>query len=536
MMPATYGLLSIDIVKELNRIPYAEITLLDGDPAKQKFAISDGSFFEPGKEIEILLRYEGDPDSETTVFKGLVVKQMVEANGHGTLLTVVLKDAAIKLTQTRRSAVYRDKTDDKIISELIGNAKLQEGTLAATQPSHPEIVQYYCTDWDFIVSRAEACGLMVIADDGEISLKEIALPDGSGQGRTFEFGISHIYEFEIEVDASHQRASVESIAWDLKNQKLTQTSKAKAFTLKQGNLKSDNLANAVGGGLERLFSPIALAPKTLQAWADAVMIKSRMSMIRGRIAVPGFGDIHLMDGINVAGVGDRFNGKTLVTGLRHRVDLRGWRTDVQFGLSSERFAARRDIMDAQAAGLLPAVNGLQIGVVDKFEEDPDKELRVKVILPGIDEKAGAVWARLASPDAGKERGYFFRPETGDEVVVGFFNDDPRQAVILGALYGSKNGPHKKVASLTKDNIEKGIFSKKGSMLGFTDNEKPSVFIETPKSNKIIFDDDAQMIEISDQHGNSIKMDKNGIEIKCAKDLKIRADGKVEIKGSKVDVK
>ena len=51
-----------------------------------------------------------------------------------------------------------------------------------------------------------------------------------------------------------------------------------------------------------------------------------------------------------------------------------------------------------------------------------------------------------------------------------------------------------------------------------------------------FSDDSEMVEISDQHGNSITMDKNGIALKSAKDLVIEASGNVEIKGSKVDVK
>src|SRR5215208_498000 len=114
-MPVGYGLLSIDILKEVNRIPYAQIVLLDGDPSRQTFEISDDSFFEPGKPIQIKLRYECDPGSEHIVFKGLVVKQVVEASSQGTQLTVELKDTAIKLTQSRRSEVYYGKTDQKII-------------------------------------------------------------------------------------------------------------------------------------------------------------------------------------------------------------------------------------------------------------------------------------------------------------------------------------------------------------------------------------------------------------------------------------
>ncbi len=536
VMDSNYEVLSIDIVKEVYRIPYAQIVLLDGDAAKQKFAISDDGFFEPGREIEIKLRYEGDSGKDVSVFKGLVVRQSVEATEQGLLLNVEMKDMAVKLAQTRRSEVYRDQTDDKIIGTLIGKAGLKEkGAFPATAVKHPELVQYYSTDWDFILARADACGLLAAAEDGEFSLKKIALTGEADKDHTFEFGIRDIYNFEIEADASHQRGDVQSLAWDLKDQKLTQASKASPFSLSQGNLKATDLATAVGGDLEALSSPVPLDTNELKAWADGVLARSRMAMIRGRISVPGFGAVHLLEVMKVAGVGERFNGKTLVTGIRHRVDLNGWQTDVQFGLPPERFAARRDIVDAPAAGLLPGVNGLQIGVVAEYKDDPGKEFRVKVILPGVDVKPEGVWARLASPDAGKERGYFFRPEKGDEVVVGFFNDDPRQAVILGAMFGSKNTPPKDV-KLSADNIDKGIFSKKGSSLTFIDDKKPAVLIRTPKLNKILLDDDNQMVEISDQHGNAITMNKDGIEIKSAKDLKITAKGNVEIKGAKVDVK
>jgi Rhs element Vgr protein len=531
-MDPAYEILSLDIIKEVNRIPKAQLILVDGDSAQKKFPISDTAFFEPGKEIEIKLRYEGTPDE--TVFKGLVVRHGVEASQSGSVLTVEMKDAAVKLTHTRRSIVFREQTDHEIIGQIIQNAGLEKDSIEATEPKHAEIVQYYATDWDFILSRADIQGLIVVADDGSISLQRIAV---NGQPKvTFEWGITEIYNFEIEVDANHQYNGLEGIAWDLKNQKRTPATQAEAFGLLQGNLDGGQIAQTIGFDSYRLTHAVPLDTKELQAWVDARMARSRMSLIRGRIAVAGFADIKPLDVIEVKGIGEHFNGKTFVTGVRHQINESGWQTDVQFGLSPDWFCRQENIEDASAAGLLPAVSGLQIGVVDKFEEDPDKEFRVKVILPAINEKEGAVWARMASPDAGVNRGYFFRPETGDEVIVGFFNNDPRQPVILGAMYGSKNTPPEEVSELTEENIKKAIVTKKGIKIGFVDDEKASVFIETPESNKIVFDDDSQMIQVTDQHGNSITMDENGIEIKSEKDVKIDASGNVEIKGQKVDVK
>lgn len=427
--------------------------------------------------------------------------------------------------------MYGDQTDDKVIGSLIANVGLKKGKLTATKVTHKELVQYYCSDWDFMLSRAEANGLLVVVNDGEISLQEIAIA-GVAQ-HTVTYG-DNMLSFEIEADAEQQYGSVESIAWDMKGQKATKTARAKEFSLAQGNLNAKNIAKTIGADKALFVSSVPLLTQELQAWSDGLMARGRMAMIRGRVAVTGIPSIALLDVVEIKGVGERFSGKTMVTGLRHRVEGGSWQTDFQFGISATRFAERPDIIDVPAAGLLPAVHGLQVGIVDSFQEDPDKEFRVRVMLPGVENK-GVIWARLASPDGGKERGFCFRPEPGDEVVVGFFNDDPRHAVILGAMYGSKNTPPKDVSKLTKDNFKKAIVTKKGTTIEF-DDEKVTVFIQTPGKNRILLDDDKKAVMLSDQHGNTITMDDNGITIKSAKDFKVEASNNVEIKGAKVDVK
>lgn len=529
---AVYELLSIDIRREVNRIPYASLVLLDGDAAIRKFKLSNEKYFEPGKEIEIKLRYESVTKDES-IFKGLVVRHGVEADAQGSLLRIELKDAAVKLTQTRKSAVFVDKDDATVIGKLVKDAGLKSGSIEATKPKHAQIVQYDCTDWDFIVSRCESQGLFATAEDGEVSVRKVDL--SIKPKHLFDYGISAIYDFEFELDAASQYPKVQSSGWNVKELKLAPPTDAKVFALKQGDLDGEKLANAVGFEPCLLSHP-ALAPEELQGWADGRLMRSRMSMIRGRLSIPGFADIKLFDVIDIDGVGERFNGKTLVTGICHRVDVDGWRTDLQFGLSARTFALEEAIQDVPASGLLPGISGLHIAMVDKFEEDPDKQFRVKVILPGINEKTGSVWARLAAPDAGKNRGWFFRPETGDEVVVGFFNNDPRQPVILGSMYSPKNIPPENFSEISKDNKTKAIVTKTGSVIGFMDDKKGSVFIETAEGARVLLDDSAKSMELMDQNGNEITMDKNGITIKTAKDLKLEATGNVEIKGAKVDVK
>ncbi len=515
IMNPEYNLMSIDIIKEVNKIPIAQIILLDGDAAKQEFTISNTDFFQPGKNVEIKLKYEGEAQKEATVFKGIIVRHCVQADQCSSLLTVDLKDAAIKLTTQRKNAVFRDMTDKKIIEEIIKTERLEITSIAATKAKHKEMVQYYCTDWDFILSRADVNGHWVLADDGKITVKK---PNLTGSPRspkhTFEYGISDIYEFEMAADIRYQYGVVESTGWDVKTQKMFQSQGAKMqnVPIYQGNLEGYKLAKNIGAEKYQLIGSGKLDNDEIQAWADAKLLKSRFSMFKGRFKVPGFADIKPGDIMEVNGIGKRFNGKTLVTAIRHQVNTQGWQTDVQFGLSADFFAQQNNnIVDTPAAGLVPAIHGLQIGIVDKYEDDKDKQFRVKVRIPSI-EKDGIVWARLASIDSGDKRGIFFRPEQGDEVILGFINDDPRQAIILGAVHSEKN-PLPPGFEVTQENNKKGIVTK--------------------KSLKILFDDENKSIEISTP-GNTITMDDEGFKIKSDKDIVIEGKN-ITLKGSKVDV-
>lgn len=539
-----YEVLSIDVAKNINRIPYAQLVFVDGDAAKSVFPLSDTNFFEPGQTIEIRLHYEEKsktPQKAKTVFKGIVIHHSLQVNIHHSLLTVELKDAAIALTTQRKNFVFskgKNKIKDSaIFKEILQNAKkygVEEDTIKPTPVDHTEMVQFCCTDWDFILSRAEANGHWVRVEDGKISM---APPDLSPKPkRSFKYGTDNIYEFETDADIQHLCGVVEGTAWDETKQTLFSSPKqAKAFSIKQGNLSPKTLADKIGAKQCDLITSSALNESEVQTWADAQMIKGRLSMVRGRIQVPGFADIHLGDVIELGGMGARFNGKTLVTGVRHQVSSQGWVTDIQYGMSAHWFTHSPDITDVPAAGLLPAVNGLQVGIVDKYEADPDEKLRVRVKIPTLEKEAskGMVWARLTALDAGANRGTFFRPELGDEVILGFLNDDPRQAIILGSLHSKKNQPPWEI---TEKNEHKGIVTQKNLKLCFNDEDKKeTITIETPGGNKIILTEESDKgIEIIDMNKNSVVMNSNGIEITSCKDMVINAEsGEIILKGKNI---
>src|SRR5574344_714199 len=52
------------------------------------------------------------------------------------------------------------------------------------------------------------------------------------------------------------------------------------------------------------------------------------------------------------------------------------------------------------------------------------------------------WVRVAQPYAGKERGAYFLPEVGDEVVLAFNEGDRDHPIVLGSLWSQANTPPK----------------------------------------------------------------------------------------------
>ena len=200
---------------------------------------------------------------------------------------------------------------------------------------------------------------------------------------------------------------------------------------------------------------------------------------------------------------------------------------MQLGLAPQWFYQEADLVEQSAAGLLPGVNGLQIGVVVQLQDDPAGEHRILVKAPILDDKAEGIWSRIATLDAGDNRGSFFRPEIGDEVVLGFLNDDPRDPIVLGMLNSSaKPAP----LSASDDNHQKGFFSRSKMKVTF-DDDKIAIAIETPSGNKITISDEEKGITLEDQNKNTLTMNDSGIALKSPKDITLEATGKLTFKAS-----
>lgn len=520
-----YKVASIDVSKVFNKISYARIAIYDGDPAKGDFTASNKDDFKPGNEIEILAGYHNE---NTTIFKGIILGHSVRIKKEkGSYLIVEARDKAIKLTGTRSSAYYYEVKDSEIIEELAGKAGLQKD-VEVTDTKHEEMVQYHATNWDFIVSRAEANGKLVFTDDNKLIVKKPAM---SAADLKLEFGAT-LMDFEADIDASTQYKAVKSEAWSHTDQALIESTGSNPSFADNGNLSSDDLAKVLDVEELSMKHSGMFTPPELKSWADARILRNKLARVQGRARFQGHAPIKPGMTVELIGVGDRFNGKAFVSGVRHQLNTANWTTDVQLGFSNAWFHQSPDVVESSAAGLVPGINGLHIGVVSKLEDDPLKEDRIQVRMPLVSNEADGTWARIATLDAGKERGSFFRPEVGDEVVLGFINDDPRNAVVLGMLH-SKNLPAP--LKTEKENNEKGFVTREKLKLLF-DDKKKSITIITPGKQSIVIDDDAGTITINDSNKNSMEMSSSGITMKSDSDMKFTAKGDISFEGANVKAK
>jgi len=525
---------SLDVIHEVNKIGYGQLEFVDGNSAIGKFNLSQDEGLVPGAEVEIKLRYEGDPDSEDSVFQGIIVRHTLEADGNSSGLTIELKNKAVKMTSLRKKQIFSDVSDTDVFSQLIEDNELDAGELAETQTNYPELVQYWSTDWDMLLTRADLHGFWVKTDNGEISVLNPSEIETSTADYKYEYGIDTMFGFTVEANAESQVGNVLSNGWSIPDQALSASNGTDDYNPDLSDFKPSDFASAMGTDDVTLHSTIPLDDEELTSWANGRLRKTRAGMIRGRISIPGNAKIKIGDVVEIGGLNVHFSGNVAVTGVRHRMNMLGWITDIQFGVDPKPFASSNNINQSLAGGILPAVSGLQIGIVDSFEEDPMGELRVKVKVPSLGEDNNAIWARLLTPDGGNERGIFFRPETGDEVILGFLNNDPRHAIILGSMYSSAISPPVENSKIDENNYLKGIFTKTGMKVSF-DDENQTIELTTSDKQSITINEKDKKIELKDCNNNVLLLDDSGIKISTDGDFTLESKGKVVLKGTEIDM-
>jgi len=176
-----------------------------------------------------------------------------------------------------------------------------------------------------------------------------------------------------------------------------------------------------------------------------------------------------------------------------------------------------------------AAPGIAVGVVSD-NEDPEGMGRVKLTFPWRKAEDESNWARIAVPMAGGDRGTWFLPEIGDEVLVAFEGGELAHPYVIGALWNGQDAPPE---SNDGNNDVRSVTSRAGHALAFDDADDGGVTIETNAGHTITLDDasGSEKITIEDSSGsNVIEFDGTG------QSLSIEAGAKLTVEAPQVELK
>lgn len=201
--------------------------------------------------------------------------------------------------------------------------------------------------------------------------------------------------------------------------------------------------------------------------------------------------------------------------------------------------------DGREPGL---IRGVSVGVVSQ-NRDPEGLGRVKIKFPWRENPDESHWARMAVPMAGKNRGTWFLPEVGDEVLVACDAERVEHPYVLGCLWNGQEPPPE-TNSDGRNDIRK-IRSRSGHEIIFDDGAQGSIDIHLSDNKRkvrldpdgiVISDDSDNQIEIKSLPGTitvksntKISLESKVIDIKADASMTLQATGTLTIQGALVKI-
>jgi len=511
-LDGSFKLVSARIRLELNRIGKAALCFEAGDMDKQTFDESDSDCFKPGTAIRIDV---GEPNDLKTLFEGLILETGIRiGRGSRSLMTVECRDNAYPSTQGRKNRIFEKKKDSEMISEVL--SAYGSVSVDGTGYRHQEMVQYYCTDWDFALSRADACGMFILTTGSNI--KVFKPKTGASPVLTVTCG-SDLISLECGLSAGDQFSGYDAVSWNPEEQKPVRESASAPPLNVQGDLKAGDLS-ADRNLLLQTDAPTDNA--VLKAWADSLALKAGLARYRGKFRFYGAAEAVPGCIIELKGLGKRFNGKAFIGSVTHIIEKNEWITEAGIGIDPASITDEPDVTAPLASGLLPGTKGLHAAVVRKLDGDPLNQCRIQVELSWLEGNSKLLWARLSTLYATDKSGIFWLPEPGDEVLVGFVNNDPARPIVFGSMYGNK---HKPPCEYEAENNRKAFVTREQMKIEF-DEEKKILTLSTPAGNTVELSDDEKHIKLVDGHKNEITLDEGGITLSSAKDITLTAKGSI----------
>ncbi len=500
----SYEIHSLTIENEINYIPTAKIVFSYRQEARSSIESDGPELFVPDSKIEIQLGYD---QNEITLFNGIITRYKLKICSESSFLTVECVHIMIQSTVKRKNRSFYGLKESDVFDEILNQYADVPYKTQDLPINQNEFVQFDIPDWDFITDRAQINGLISwFTNDGILNIGSLNIRNESLGTLVIS---QNILDFDAEVTPFHHRSQADDLhpKSSLKSLEPAEIRSFDEFPLKAGEHGKRNL----------------------QSPADRKDLFDELAKVTGLVKING-AIVEPNTILKLEGAGALFNGKVFVSGVRHQIAEEVWTTTIRLGLPAVCSKMNR-ICNSSVSTLRAAINGLQIGVVTQLEENPDKGNRIRVRLPAPDNDEKGIWARVAALSAGSGRTPFPLPKIDDEVILGFINNDPNNAVVLGMYHNPKESP----LIIVNNHHKKGFSTDDQIKLIFNDDEK-SVQLKTPDGKKIGIFGRKDQILMEDDKGNRISLDSHGINLETQGNIRLKAAGKINVKGMSINQK
>ncbi|NOU50548.1 hypothetical protein HG263_08335 [Pseudoalteromonas sp. JBTF-M23] len=522
-----YGIHALHIDYRAQRIPTATVTLRAGSPATASYPMADDSAFKSGNEVKIKLGRQGQPNTQALVFSGLICAKKLRLSNGVTELKLTLHSDLIKLVDPPKDFIFSQrKTDDAIVREICSERAISNIKVSKSDIEHEQFCRFNMTPWQLVMERVHANGFLMLPSPEKVTIAAIEVV--GSKTHSLEVGLDEVVSVELENDVSMQLGSISRVGYDETKQDYLSPATTRTRALFGGALKPQAAAKALSKSPLKSYTGSPQDRASAQAWSKAQATYRTLDLYRGKVVVEGQSHFQLGDKLAVRKMGDEFSGQYIISGVRHKVDMNGWKTQLDLGLQFPTSLTKNTQASSKEQGLL-------FGKVLKYSKDPKKLYRYKVSIPALTNKS--LWCRLASPYAGKEEGLFVPPKPGHEVLLGFVADEPEHPVILGSLHNPKNKPPLPFDGKLE---RRGLVIVKDKQSLLFDEKEKSTVLAGGKNNSMTINDDKSLQLKRDKTTVVLEKDlqlQSGAQVSLSakKDVAIKASGKTKIKASKTEI-
>jgi hypothetical protein len=459
----------VEVIKELNRHSWCEIEL--NQTAGRRPPVDRWI----GRSISLQSTASG-----IMLFVGFILDVKLTYQTSGSF-AVILKAVSVsyKLDLAPRYRYYGPLSVSGVAQQMVGDGGVNIAVKGGGgAQSALDLVQWAETDWHFLWRLCDDFGSYVTATDDGVRIDEAF----SENGPDLEWRSDQdngLVEFSI--GGSLGAASVDGCHYDFSSSKSNSFRQVSQDPTLSGAI--DTFTSAVKqqakSVLKAGYKSWRNRAKSIGDYQLSLQQEAEWS-VGSRLACGGVSRCEALSpgqSVHVNGVADG-EGKYNIVRVAHRWTAEGYTN--QFGCTPWT-KYRSDPHPAR-----PSVAGVYSARVVNID-DPRRQGQVQV-QHYWQEQGQTTWIRHLTPYAGADRGLFFRPEIGDEVLIAFEEGDPERPVILGSAWNMSDAiPNEDFwGGETHNNDVKRIVTKSGHRISFIDKQgEESIGIATPIHAKLV---------------------------------------------------